>query len=141
MQAGWDNCSHCLPALPKYPQGAGFLPLPPLPAPAVDGRAPGMPSPWAPGPVEVRVLVTDQCQPPGLSGVAAGSSSWSPGGYRLGLRLDGAWGSGRRGVDGTRWGSPADLCPLQMKSSTLASTLTSWARTQPSSAPWASRQP
>lgn len=50
MQAGWDNCSHCLPALPKYPQGAGFLPLPPLPAPAVDGRAPRMPSPWAPWP-------------------------------------------------------------------------------------------
>lgn len=38
-------------------------------------------------------------------------------------------------------GFPADLCPLQMKSFMLASTSTSWARMQPSSAPWASRRP
>lgn len=52
-QARWDNCSQSLPVLPKYPQGVGLLPLPPLPAPAAGGQAPRMPSPWAPGPAEV----------------------------------------------------------------------------------------
>lgn len=44
MQARWDNCSHRLPALPRYPPGVGG-PATPAHSPAADGRAPGMPSP------------------------------------------------------------------------------------------------
>lgn len=81
-------------------------------------------------------MVTEQCQPPELSGMVTCHGSGLPGGYQPGLRLaveEGGW------MD--EWGFLADLCPLQMKSFMLVSTSTSWARTQPSSAPWASRQP
>lgn len=73
VQARWDRMAapSIFPRCPNIPKESGSHAC----HPAAGGWAPGMPSAWAPGPAEMGVLVTDQCQPPELSGMATGSGS------------------------------------------------------------------